>query len=106
VGGCDFQRRKLAAVCGRYCGTCDAYQGGLCCGCGYQLGCTPRGECVIFRCCVAEQGLAHCGLCPDLPCQVFLSHSTPLDVARHYRALRRRVKIGTDTWLDEAEKQL
>lgn len=97
----DMDRRRLAAVCGRYCGDCDALQEGLCCGCGYELGQTRRGECTLFQCCVVGQGLEHCGLCPDLPCHVFLSHAVPQVTARRYRALCRRAEVGTAAWLDE-----
>ena len=103
MGDCECLRRKLAAVCGRYCGACEAYQRGSCCGCGYQLGQTPRGECAVFQCCIVERGLEHCGLCIDFPCQVFVSQAVPLDVARYYKALRRRAEIGTIAWLDEYE---
>jgi hypothetical protein len=103
VGNCECERRKLAAVCGRFCGSCDAVQDGICFGCGYQLGRTRRGECALFQCCIAVRGLEHCGLCADFPCQLFLSHAPPLDVARRYRALRRRAEIGTIPWLDEQE---
>ena len=96
-------KRKQAAVCGTYCGDCDAYLDRICCGCGYQLGHTRRGECAIFRCCVVERGLEHCGLCMDFPCQVFVSHAAPADVARRYKALRRRAEIGTIAWLAEQE---
>jgi hypothetical protein len=98
-GGC--LERRLAAVCGRYCGACAAYKDGTCCGCGYQLGQTRRGECAVFRCCIADRGLEHCGLCLDFPCQVFVSHAPPSEVALRYRALHRRTKIGTSAWLDE-----
>jgi hypothetical protein len=101
VGNLDCHRRQLAAVCGQYCGSCDAYRDGDCCSCAYQLGKTCQGECPIFTCCVAIRGLEHCGLCPDFPCQVFLSHAGPLVVARRYRALRLRAEIGTSAWLDE-----
>jgi hypothetical protein len=94
-------KRKEAAVCGCYCGACDASLDGACCGCGYQLGQTRRGECAVFRCCVVERGLEHCGLCPDFACQVYWSHASPMDVARHYQALRRRTEIGTIAWLEE-----
>jgi hypothetical protein len=99
--GCDCLTRRLAAVCGRYCAACDACQDGYCCGCAYQLGRTRRGECPVFACCIVERGLEHCGLCPDFPCQVFVSHAPPLEVARLYKALRRRAEIGTPAWLDE-----
>lgn len=98
---CECLRRRLAAVCGRDCEWCDALQDGLCCGCGYQLGQTRRGACALFQCCVVERGLEHCGLCVDFPCQVFVSHAPPLEVARLYKALRRRAEIGTIAWLDE-----
>jgi len=103
VSHCECLRRKLAAVCGRYCGTCDTYISDSCCGCGYQLGETSTGDCAVFQCCIAERGLEHCGLCTDFPCQVFLSHAAPLEVARHYQALRRRAEIGTIAWLDQVE---
>ena len=99
----DCRERRLAAVCGAYCGACDAYRDGDCCGCGYQLGETRRGECAIFCCCIACRGLEHCGLCPDFACQVYLSHGSPDVVARHYRALCRRAEIGTAAWLEEQE---
>jgi hypothetical protein len=98
---CDCLTRRLAAVCGRHCAACDAYRQELCCGCGYQLGKTRRGECPVFECCIAQRGLEHCGLCVDFPCQVFISHAPPLEVARLYKALRRRADIGTPAWLDE-----
>lgn len=105
VGDCRCLRRKAAAVCGRYCCACDDFQDGDCCGCGYQLGQTSAGECAVFRCCVMERGLEHCGLCVDFPCQVFVSQAAPLDVTRLYKALQRRVELGTEAWLDEQEGQ-
>jgi hypothetical protein len=102
--GC--QGHRLAAVCGRYCGACAAYQADGCCGCAYQLGSTRRGECSVFQCCISERGLEHCGLCPDFPCQVFVKQARPLDVARLYKALRRRTEIGTAAWLDEQREPL
>jgi hypothetical protein len=101
VGGGDCKERRQAAVCGKYCGGCEKYVEGTCCGCGYQLGLTCRGECTLFQCCVCQRGLEHCGLCQDFPCQVFLGHAAPLDVARRYRALLRRAEIGTAAWLAE-----
>jgi hypothetical protein len=105
VSNCECLKRKAAAVCGRYCAACDAYLDSSCCGCGYQLGQTCKGECAIFRCCIVERGLEHCGLCIDFPCQVFVGHAPPLDVARLYKALRRRAQIGTAAWLDEQEER-
>jgi hypothetical protein len=101
----DCHRRRLAAVCGAYCGDCDAYEDGSCCGCGYGLGCTRRGECAVFVCCIADRGLEHCGQCVDFPCQVFMGHARPQVVAVRYRALCHRTEIGTSAWLDERERQ-
>ncbi|MCL7451602.1 MAG: DUF3795 domain-containing protein [Anaerolineae bacterium] len=101
----DCHRRRLAAVCGAYCGVCEAYRDNSCCGCAYALGCTRRGECAVFTCCVADRGLEHCGECIDFPCQVFMSHASPQVVAKRYRALCRRVDVGTTAWLDEQERK-
>jgi hypothetical protein len=51
-----------------------------------------------------ERGLEHCGLCLDFPCELFVRQASPLDVARLYRDLRRRAKIGTLAWLEEHEQ--
>lgn len=102
---CEYMRRRLAAVCGRYCGTCAPFLDGSCCGCAYQLGHPPGGECALFQCCVVERGLEHCGLCLDYPCQLFTSQASPLEVARLYKTLYRRAKIGTIAWLDEQEEE-
>jgi hypothetical protein len=50
-----------------------------------------------------KRGEAHCGVCKDFPCELYLSHAPPDVVAIHHRALLRRVEIGTDAWLDEQE---
>jgi hypothetical protein len=99
----DCMKRIRAAVCGHYCGACATFRDDACCGCGYSLGRTRRGECAVFQCCVTERGLEHCGLCPDFPCQVFLSHAEALVVARRYRTLCRRAEIGTAAWIEEHE---
>lgn len=103
MADCEYLRRRLAAVCGRFCGECDAFTNASCCGCGYQLGRTLRGECTIFQCAVVDRGLEHCGLCTDFPCQVFLSHAAPHEVAVRYQALCLRAKVGTTGWLDRQE---
>jgi len=97
----DCLLSAVAAACGCNCELCAAYQAGHCRGCGQQRGQTRRGECAIFQCCIVKQGLEHCGLCLDFPCQVFMSQAHPLDVARRYRAVCRRTEIGTAAWLAE-----
>lgn len=99
--------RRLAAVCGLYCGTCEALgteEAGTCRGCAYQLGLAAGRECRIFQCCVVERGLEHCGLCPDFSCQLFLASGEPMEVLWRYRALLRRVEIGTEAWVAEQEE--
>jgi len=99
--------RCLAAVCGLYCGTCESYEkegSGICRACAYQLGLAAEGECRIFQCCIAQRGLEHCGLCPDFPCQLFLTSADPMEVNRRYRSLLRRVKLGTKAWIEEQEE--
>ncbi len=97
--------RRLAAICGLYCGTCEAFDATTCRGCAYQLGLILDKECRVFQCCVVERGLEHCGLCPDFPCQVFLASAEPMEVQRCYRNLRRRAEIGTDAWCAEQEEK-
>lgn len=92
--------RRLAAVCGKYCGDCPELQSG-CKGCAYQLGLARGGECPVFRCCAVDRGLEHCGLCPDFACQAFLALDSALESAKRYRALVRRAQVGTDAWLEE-----
>jgi len=96
-------KRRLAAVCGLYCGTCEGFEAGICRGCAYQLGLAAEGECRVFQCCVLERGLEHCGLCADLACRLFLASAEPMEVNRRYRALLRRVEIGTEAWIEEQE---
>ena len=90
MGDC---KRHLAAVCGLYCGTHAC-----------QLGLAFDGECRLFQCCTVERGLEHCGLCSDFSCQLFLSSAEPMEVNRRYRALLRRVEIGTEAWIEEQEQ--
>lgn len=96
--------RRLAAVCGKYCGDCPELQRG-CKGCAYQVGLARGGECPVFRCCAVDRGLEHCGLCPDFACQAFLALDSALESAKRYRALVRRAEVGTDAWLDEVMLQ-
>ena len=97
-------KRRLAAICGLYCGTCEAFEAQDCRGCAYQLGVAAGEECRVFQCCVVERGLEHCGLCADFPCQLFLASADPMEVNRRYRALLRRAEIGTETWIEEQEE--
>jgi hypothetical protein len=101
--GDDGLPEKLASICGRICTACNAYQQGTCCGCTPGSSTARHGECPVLACCTTVRQLEHCGLCLDFPCQVFVSHAPPREIARLYKALRRRADIGTSAWLDEQQ---
>ncbi len=108
---------KLASVCGFYCGSC-VYLNGPCAGClplegkPFWAGEMPEATCLIYDCCRNEKEFEHCGLCPELPCSVFLGLRDPSmsdeafkeSLDRRVSNLRRRVQIGTEAWLDEVSK--
>lgn len=99
----DSLPRKLAGVCGRVCAACNAYEQGACPGCTSESGRTRRGERPVLACSIPVRELVHCGLCLEFPCQVFVSHTLPQEMARLYKALRRRAGIGTPAWLAEQQ---
>jgi hypothetical protein len=89
----------LAAFCGDYCGKCPDYPH-ECPGCVAA----DHMDCRFVRCCL-EKGLEHCGGCAVFPCEN-LARFVPDDrpgcpPGYHIAALRRRLYIGTDSWLQE-----
>ena len=60
--------RNMIAYCGGYCGVCEWKDKIGCKGCKANAGTMFWGECDKACCCI-EKGFAHCGECPDLPCQ-------------------------------------
>ena len=103
---------NLAAVCGLYCGTCEYFEG-QCGGCGHVQG-RPfwtKGididVCQLYDCCVNNKHLEHCGLCADLPCEMFLSLRDPSlsddefekSLSERQEDLKKRSLIGTEQWL-------
>lgn len=62
---------KMIAFCGAYCGACEWKDKTGCKGCQECQGHLFWGECEKAKCCI-ERGAAHCGECPDLPCQKLL----------------------------------
>ena len=97
-------KRFLAGVCGKYCGLCDEHVVHGCSGCACQLGLTCHGECAIFQCCVVDQGLEHCGLCEQFPCEIFRSLELLDHCESRQSALLRRRDQGTDGWLKERQQ--
>ena len=106
--------RKLATVCGLYCGDCE-YLEKQCRGCGHQEGrpfWTTQMKvevCPLYDCCVNKRQLEHCGLCSELPCKTFAQFYDPSlseedakkSVLSRQDELLRRKEIGTEKWLGE-----
>ena len=109
--------KNLAPVCGLYCGDCD-HLGNPCKGCGNEDGkpfwTTQAGMdvCPLHDCCTNKKGLEHCGLCDELPCEIFLTLRDPALSDEEFNAslqkrqtpLNRRRDIGTDRWLEEMSR--
>lgn len=105
---------NYAPVCGYYCGDCH-FLGDQCRGCGYVDGRPfwtvdmPGGICPLHDCCHNQKQLEHCGLCDDLPCEIFLELRDPNMSDEEFQAslddrqknLERRREIGTQKWLAE-----
>ena len=60
--------RNMIAYCVAYCGVCEWKDKIGCKGCKANAGTMFWGQCDKACCCI-EKGFAHCGECPDLPCQ-------------------------------------
>ena len=73
---------KLEAPCGILCVSCH-FLGKNCPGCGYVEGKPFWTEeyhievCPIYNCSVNQKKLEHCGMCAELPCEIFLELKDP-----------------------------
>jgi hypothetical protein len=108
---------NLAAVCGIYCGGCN-YLDGTCKGCSAERGRVfwtkseeiPWDTCPIWKCCVEQKELEHCGLCSDFPCDTYLNLKDPsnpeadLLKQQSIESLKHRTEVGTGRWLEEQER--
>jgi hypothetical protein len=71
----------LLTVCGEDCGHCQNYLGEKqprCAGCDALKG-KPfwaTGTCPIYAC-TNKQGVNHCGVCKEFPCEQFMNHYDP-----------------------------
>ena len=106
--------KNYAPVCGIYCGDCE-YLGKQCKGCGNVKGKpfwtaqVPGGICPIYDCCINQKQIEHCGMCDDLPCDIFLELRDPginddefeKSLSERRKNLIRRKEIGTENWLSE-----
>ena len=59
--------KEQIGMCGAYCGVCVWKEKTNCAGCKANKGEMFWGQCAVATCCLAK-GLAHCGLCFELPC--------------------------------------
>jgi hypothetical protein len=108
---------SLAAACGLYCGDCEFIEK-QCRGCGPTHGKPFWSEkysieiCPLYSCCVNQKQLVHCGMCHELPCEIFTSLRDPsLSDEEAEQSLRERQKdlilrkeIGTEAWLREKDR--
>jgi hypothetical protein len=105
---------NMAAPCGLYCGECKDLKV-ICEGCTYQKGkpyWTAKVNtviCPLYDCCINRKRLEHCGLCRELPCQLFNSFHDPAlsseeagkAVLLRQNDLLHRKAVGTVKWLAE-----
>jgi hypothetical protein len=64
--------KQTMAVCGTYCGTCEWKEKTNCPGCLASQSRPFWGQCKIAACAM-EKGYAHCGVCPNMPCETLQS---------------------------------
>jgi len=109
--------KKLAPICGLYCGTCEYFEKQQCQGCGNVNGkpfwtALMKVEiCPMYDCCINKKQLEHCGLCNEFPCKTFTGFYDPSlseeeakkAVLARQNELVRRKEIGTEKWLKEKE---
>lgn len=113
-----IQETTLAAPCGIFCGDCE-FLDKDCTGCRQVHGKPFWAEkykmevCRLYDCCVNEKTLEHCGLCEELPCEMFLSMRDPSMTDEEYEQslkqrqsdLLRRKEIGTEAWLKDKKQK-
>ena len=104
----------LAAARGLYCGDCE-FINNQCRGCKSAQGKPFWSEkygiekCPLYSCCIDQKQLEHCGMCQELPCEIFNSLRDPsLSDEEAEQSLRERQKdltlrkeMGTEAWLRE-----
>jgi hypothetical protein len=108
---------KLAPPCGLMCVSCP-FLGKNCRGCGYVEGKPFWTDeyhievCPIYNCSMNRKNLEHCGLCDELPCEIFLELKDPniseeefqRSLKERQESLNERREKGTLKWLEELEE--
>jgi hypothetical protein len=93
--------KNMIGMCGAYCGACEWKPKVNCPGCKVAKGKMFWGECQIAACSLSK-GLAHCGLCPDLPCaplQAAFDNPEHGDSGERLKNLKAWA-MGEDTFLE------
>lgn len=99
-----------APPCGWHCDDCQHYRED-CPGCRQTGGrpfWTSTSEikvCPVHQCCTEQEGLEHCGLCANLPCDTFLAWRDPSmsddefqrSLTERTESLRKRAEGVTDS---------
>jgi len=96
--------------CGTVCNDCEYFKGEKepqCPGCAAQEGKPFWGECKLYSC-MGEHGVAHCGLCGEFPCEMFMdtfdpSHG-PVSAAIRAGILAYRARHGDAKAAERARK--
>ncbi len=65
---------KVQSRCGLMCNSCGWKDSHGCGGCIESGGHPFHGACPVAQCCQGK-GFAHCGQCPDMPCEQLFSYS-------------------------------
>ena len=92
--------KKLAAMCGAYCGDCEWKEKMGCAGCQVSKSDMFWGTCSVAACC-AEKDYPHCGMCPDVPCEVLqaaFDHPEHGDKGERLANLKAWA-VGEDTYI-------
>ena len=64
----------IDSICGLHCTGCSFKESHGCTGCIESGGNPFHGECPVAQCCL-KQGLAHCGECEAIPCELLMRYS-------------------------------
>lgn len=89
---------RIVSCCGVVCTNCRFYPG-ECPGCPalegkvFWLAYTGESICPIYRCCVVEKGLAHCGRCEALPCAHYEQGDPTLTQAENEAIFREQMRV-------------
>jgi len=90
----------MAGRCGIYCAECKCIEAQSCPGCIAAGGKLFWGQCDVAKCCL-DRGLEHCGLCPQLPCDLLNSyayHETEGDNGERIRNVGAWARQGFEAW--------